>query len=747
MTLLIDKVRRIEGVTVYGDEKWTKFYMLADIPRFRRNDDGTLAFSYFKYRNPIDRADESKGGGFLVCDVEFVVDEAKQALVVARLQEEINQRARDMGIDPPPPVEIGSITYSDGTARLNIESMSDNFVESVFNPGKPSLYGRMITPFSVELTDLGATFFEQALQARGGFVQVSYDLKARVKLPPTKVTIWFNASEFYSFTETYRETSSSQGIFSKIGQWLFGGGGQDERKVSQSITEVMSQNNWGGIDIVWDGMPATKEAEEAKEKIREWAFATLTDAVKRMTAEPLEPLTAEERKVPKDVTEFRNRVRKFKFANFFQSYRESQVVDWQFIPQGMLQPITAHKDKDGNPLRWEDYATVIDLDDPFFKTLEVAVRVNADFADLPLDSVEVHLDYNQGGTRRISEFSFTDPDKLEKFKSFIENGAWEYTYYTQVNYKGESRQLQTPPKKTDEKFLTINVGDTGILAVDVLVGDINFKQVSQAHVTLRYDAPDGAIERQFILDPKSAEHKLREVIMAPVDKPYRYTVRYTMEDGKELELSEATSSSPQLYIRDPFGGNRRVGLRAAGDLEKDVQTIFADVKYVDEKHEYSRVNTVALGKANPFFDWDVPVIDEAAGYVLVSGTIQYKNGEIEPIPEFKTTDQTILIGKKVEDVLEVKVMPNRMGFAAQTDVVVVSLAYEDKANRIAEQTDLVFDATTPKTGLTWSVPLKNKALRTYTWKAVFYLKDGKEIPTALKTETASFTLLPALPTA
>jgi len=56
--LQIDLVQLIEGVTVYGDdERFNLFYPIPQSPRYRRYDDGRLAFSFMKYRFPVDRPD------------------------------------------------------------------------------------------------------------------------------------------------------------------------------------------------------------------------------------------------------------------------------------------------------------------------------------------------------------------------------------------------------------------------------------------------------------------------------------------------------------------------------------------------------------------------------------------------------------------------------------------------------------------------------------------------------------------
>ncbi|MCY7279037.1 MAG: hypothetical protein LH702_36200 [Phormidesmis sp. CAN_BIN44] len=724
--LLIDNVQVIEGVTIYGDDSdSTKFYLVPEIPRFRINESGLPSFSFFKYRMPIERVDQSKGGGFLVCDVEFSVPDEKKQTIVAKLQEEINKGFVGSS-QKPPEVKIGTITYTKGTAKLNVENISAKFVETVFNPGKPSLYGRNITPFTLELTDLGATFFEQALQNKGGFVQVAYDLTCVVKLPPIKVDVWFNSSKFASFTQSMVKKEVSEGAFRSVCRWFFGGTKKSKTIVEQDISEVATQYDWGGVKIEFNDF---KASDDVKQKIRDWAWASLAEAVKNAGSEEnkIKPLTEEQKKIPDNVTDFHQHISTYKFVSYNMSYRESQAVEWNMAPQGTLEPIVNLKDKEGNSLKWADFSTTVDLDDPFFKTLEVATRVNADFKDLPLDSVELHLDYNEGTVHQIQEYSFTSPDKLEKFKSFIENGKWDYKYWYQVNYKGESRFYKSPEATTDEKFLTINVGETGILAIDVLPGDLNWTQVSQVQVKIKYDASEGGvgqIEREYLMDKANPIHTLREVVFAPVKEPYEYIVKYFMADGKEYQVTKASSRSPQLYINDPFNAMKTVSLRAAGDLDKDIQTIFVDVKYVDETNKYTKSTTVALSKTQPFFDWVFPAIDEKAGSLTYKGTIQLKNGQIEEIPEATTEDITIMVGRKIQDTLDVKVLPVGIDFN-KVALVVVSLSYEDQANDIVERYDMTFDSTA-KTPQTWSVALKNKHLNKYTWNAIFYMNDGTE---------------------
>ena len=161
-----------------------------------------------------------------------------------------------------------------------------------------------------------------------------------------------------------------------------------------------------------------------------------------------------------------------------------------------------------------------------------------------------------------------------------------------------------------------------------------------------------------------------------------------------------------------------------GDLDGDIDTIFGDFKYSDEPNVYTKTTSIALNKANPFFDWSFPAIDPASGKVFYSGNIRFKNGQVEEIPESDTTRDTILIGKKVEDTLEVEVLADLLDFSV-VRLAKVSLKYEDKDNVISKQGDNVFKQG-GNTSFKWSVELKDKKKREYNWRVEYFLAAGKK---------------------
>src|SRR5690606_34863673 len=422
-----------------------------------------------------------------------------------------------------------------------------------------------------------------------------------------------------------------------------------------------------------------------------------------------------------DIEDIKRTVSKTQLADVRISYKESQVIEWNIVPQGLLPNITTMIGPDGKPFKWSDYALDVDLKDPFFQTLEVSVRVNADFEDLPIFNVEAKLVY-PGARPVIEEFVFTKPDEVGKFRTFVENDQWKYKYVYQVNYKGDSRVFTSPEAETDDTELTINVDDLGVLMVDVAPGDINFAQVKQAQVVVRYeDEGIPPVERQFIMTPEQNTFSIREVIFKQRTRPIQYSVKYFMMDGREYEVKDHRQDASQIYINDPFSAMKTVGLRAVGDLDTRISSIMVDLAYRDADNAYTQTTTMALSKSNPFFDWTFPVIDENAGEVTYSGTIQYMDGTSRDIPEQKATRSTVQLGDVVADRLEVMVVPDLVDFAA-VRLVRVSLRYLDDANGIDEREDLIFKPN--ETAKDWIVDLRDKARRDFTWSASFFMADG-----------------------
>ena len=717
--LLWDQAETIDGLTTYHDDTdWTMYYVLPNQPRFRLDDNGFPVFRFLKYRFPIDRADGKKGGGFLICDIEFAVPEDKMEAIKGQLQERINEQWKQSDRQPPAPqVKIGQLSFLRGAANVAFLDTEGALVEKIRNPGAPSLYGRMITPISIEMSPEGATLAEQALQDRGGVLQVSYDLWTPVKLPPVTATVWFNAEKFMEF---HQEVDVEERWYS-----------QDDYR--ETIRETFSQSESGGVNID----PGTVTDQKVLSAVRDWAWNALEDGVARMVLGDIPAMdkdAALKLYKEEDIENITRDVLIRKVASFRRAYTEGMVMEWNPAPRGTLPNITSMTGPDGKPFEWADFAKTVDLNDAFFKQLNVTTRANADFEALPLDSVEVKIEYKQGPEHSVQEYSLRSADDVGKFATFIANNSYKYEYSYQVNYENSSQRYESPPTESDEPVLTVNVGDTGILIVDVAPGDLNFTQAKEAQVTLQYEDQSNdvdLIEQVFKLDADHQNHQWVRVIFKPRTQPYRYQVKYFMEDGREFQTGWKTGRSSKLFINDPFSATRTVAIRGFGDFEDRIDTIFVDLRYQDDENSYTQSKSVALTKGSTFDDWTFPVVDEAAGRILYAGTIRMKDGTIEDIPEAIAERDTIMLGDVVLH-QEIQVMPDLIDFSA-VRLVKVTLHYKDE-HGIDETSDLVFktDAGT----LTWTFPYKDKTKMAYEWTASYFMADGsvRKIPPTTTTE-------------
>lgn len=680
-----DKVETINGLSVYADDTdWTTWYALPQTPRFRI-DNHKPVFRFIKYKFPIDHASGKKGGGFLVCDVEFGLSEEEETALREVLQDRIN--ALWQGADAPPPAKVGQLSFTRGAASVQILDQGGALVQKVTNPASPSLYGKMVLPITVELSPEGATLLEQALQGDGGIVQVVYDIWTPVKLPPVTAHIWFDLQKTMDF---HQNINVEERIC-------------EEDDFNESITQIITQSNTGKIDID----PGTVTEQKVLEGVTSWATKTMADAATRMVLgdapmqnpEQIRKLYTEQDFENIDVHFFDHRS-----AHFDQTYTVGQVMEWNPAPRGTLPNITSMTGPNGEPYAWKDYSAVVDLNDPFFRTMTVKMRVNADFDHLPLHSIELKVEYDPAGQNIVIEPVFIDSDSIETMQAFVANNDRFYKYTYQVNYKGENRPFVSEEKTSNDPSLVINVGDLGILHVDIAPGDINdFEQVTAAEIHLWYGNGAERVETSVTLDKEQPTHAWTKVIFAERRQPVHYQVKYFMSDGREYNGPELTTGASELRINDPFASTRTINIRGFGDFAGRIDTIFVDLKYVDTVNNYTQTKSVALNAGSTFDEWSFPAILPEGGTLTYTANIRYKDTTIEVVPETPIEGDTVMVGD-VQLVQKIEVTAEFVDFTI-SKLVKVSLQTLEEG--VDASTDMVFR---PNAALsqTWDCPYKDK---------------------------------------
>jgi len=214
-----------------------------------------------------------------------------------------------------------------------------------------------------------------------------------------------------------------------------------------------------------------------------------------------------------------------------------------------------------------------------------------------------------------------------------------------------------------------------------------------------------------------------------------YKVKYFMADGREFEGGERTTASTELRINDPFGSTRTVQVRGFGDFATRIDAIFVDLSYVDSVNDFSQTKSITLTGQSTFEDWQFPAILADGGMLTYSANIRYKDGTVETVPSSPVEGSTVMIG----DVLlqqPITVMSDLVDWTAAR-LVKVSLRHTEPGADDTE--DLVFKPAGPTT-LAWQMPYKDKAKKTYSYAATYFLADGTSV-TVTKDDVGDETLV------
>jgi hypothetical protein len=742
----------VPGVQVYADSgEFDLFYLLASGPRIRIDEtNGKPVFTFLKYREPIERAGGTKGGGFIIFDSEFVVPSDMVTKAKELLTEQLH--ARFPNINPPPQARIGNLNFTRGTASVQFLNASGGLVQKIENPAAPSLYGNMICPITIELSPEGATLAEQALQGQGGVLQVKYDIFLPVRLPPVTAHAYFHAEKIMSF---YQREDIDLG-------WHFFWWGRDSER-TEKVIEFFHQSESGGVVID----PGMVTDDKVISTVRDWAYRQLDDAFKRMIVGDINPVSEEARKVPDGVQHLTRDFLTTRISDFSRSYSEGYNMDWDPGPSGSLQNITSITGKDGKPFKWTDFARIVDTDDPFFKTINLNIMANADFTNLPLFSIDVHCEYpapdkrnpdgspkKAGGAHIAQDFRLQKSDDVGKFASFTDDNDLRYSYSYKVNFKNDSQPFEMKGRVSDSTVLTVDVDSAGCLAIDLEVGNVNFEQMfSAVIVDIRYeDKANGVprVEQQFTFDKDHRSAHFGAVIHAPRTEACFYDVTYQFRDGsKQYTVKDQKSFARQIYFNSPFTDQKTVHVRPIGDLTHDISNIFVDLQYEDKDNAYVVSQSIALNKANPFADCAFPVLDRTKGKVTYSGTIQFADGTAQDIsPSGELTKDTLMVGRQPDDseFLTITVLPDMLDFA-KLKLAKVSLHYSDGA-----MTDLVKDVILKANAAPpppWSIRLADKTKRQYDWHAQYFMADGsvRQQGVPKPVTTTELTLIPEIPSA
>lgn len=599
-------------------------------------------------------------------------------------------------------VELAAVPFTSGQAALTIANGPESFFEKKVSPAMPSMMGDNETVFAISLTAKGAAFFKEALWGGegGSIAGVTYTFTADSLLPPVTVTVTYNSSKTKAYARTIRREPCTR------------------RPTSEELRETYLTNKLAEVNVDFlakEGL-SDEQADKLEKELREWGVQQLEGIVSNQIGGTDIGTDLGQRfaQNPDNVSELVK-----------DTYDEKRVlkllrpVEFTIRPQDQLSSIKVLVGEENK----DEYFPEVDLNAEFFKKLVARVQVNAQFEKLGIFGINVKLRH---GSDTPSPFVFNEQNRGEIQEAvWYKDGLDEFEYSYVVNYENESKTFESNPETREgSDIVTINVGNAGILQVNIKQGDIDWDLVERAQVIFRY--PDAGIEDQRILTPDimTAEPFIKPIFKTR-NQPILYRTKFFMKDGQELfyapgndkdgsPVEWAKSSNSTIYIDDPFAGTQNYTLLGMG-LDRKTEAIIATLTYTLPEIGYSATKTVTFSDSHRSESWAVPLAAGGVGHMSYTGFIQFTNGSTREIANPKVEGSIVRVGVEKEGVLEVTINAEEVDFENRLKSAKVSLWYVDSENSVSEKTNFTFKDEDEED---WSVDLKDSQHKEYKYQVL-----------------------------
>ncbi len=762
-----------ETVTVFQDDaQFWKFYLIPGFPTVRidKHDNPVFALYKFKFddQSREENADMPRGGGYMVFDSELKVTDKQQQEIVDelqghvraewnRLKSEANPAVRKLKMKAtfndsigghwaqaghrgtpratatpstgpeleiptpdyePPPVDepqvlIGEPLWKSGKVTMNAPQ-SAGLVSNKIGERPASLLGNNVAAFSLDLTSDGATFMEKSLVGSDGRgatdltpIQVVYELTMLAKLPPATMYVKFNtASLYHTVQELFHEHTNCT----------------DNYFTSESMMTTALNAGLVVIKIDAGGITDEDTVQMLMQQATQTVQTMLVDRFATKDRDPPKEWATE------DITESSDEIYRLKreteveMVDFEQKMEIATTTEYKIAPQGTLQAFFKGKDD------MSAFVRVLDLNDPFFKTLGLKARAFAKWDEDDVAFVEMEVKYQQGSELKTQTFTFTPQtkDPMEWDPSLID-GKRNYEYRWRVGFEGRAAGEWSKWEKSTTRNLNVAVETPGKLQVEVSGVGLDYENVLDAVlVHMRYADParDVAMASQSVLLAKDrASGTWNRQLFAPWDKPLEYKVEYLLKSGTSITKDWTKTAGPQqnLLITRPNIDVLDLSLIPAGRWTDVIQSVLS-LRYVDG--DYARDKQFNFTKPEDFKTWAVLLLNPSKRKFEYKILSTFKNGDTQETPWLtREGDQALPVLVEGPPRLDVKVTGAVLDYAS-TPLAKVDLEYSDpQGTRDVQSISL----QKPDDVTVWSVPIRKDGPRTYRHKVTYFPMQGDPV--------------------
>ena len=763
MIYLAPPTFNFDGLIVMRDDtEPLQYYYYPSNPQLALNPDGSPTFLFVRFKSdaPVPPGVEA-GGGFLNFDVDLrvgddVLDDAKRQI---RSQMNLDDNPRLVPLQyrngatrlifldaAAPPATPGTATSPAPPATTVTSTPSApaagniTFVESASYAATPSLYGDNRAAFSVALTAQGATLVKACLDAPTFLAGVVYDLTFVGLRPAFHVSLVVDWKQAYSYMENQFHVAARVPFVAL-------------QSDIDAATEKLTEQRVIQINVVsYAAGVADADITKEKDAATDWVKKMVTDAFFKPSIPPrgLSGDAAGNKAVQtvKDATSPVSMGYSLKmltsddFKSMNVDMTEQDAQEVRIVPQGHLAGLM--NVLKSQPL--ENYYREVDLNDPFFQRVRVAVSVANVFAADHIDSVIVTLSYAGANAQPIS-LTFT-ATKL------ADNASWEldpavgmtYSYTVVVAFKqdgfaGDASQAVSPTITSTTPAIVIDPGDFYTMVnLDVQAPALPWDRYAEVQVALTAASDrDGSAAQSLTLTKEQPKATWSFRPADRTDRAFRVRKTYVPVKSPPVVVDWLTVTTPGIIVSDLDTDVLKVLVTTNVDFAK-IPRILVTMAYNDAANNISQNDVLQLSSTAPLVQWAVPIVDRTQRGYTYAVTLQYADHTVKIFPPVPTSDLVLNIIDTFSRTMTVTVAAAGVDFdTAGLDRIALTLSYNDGTAPPA--TANIVLATLSDTG-TFAYQVHDPARMAYTYSGTYFMKDGFNQPIASQTSEATSLSIP-----
>ena len=382
----------------------------------------------------------------------------------------------------------------------------------------------------------------------------------------------------------------------------------------------------------------------------------------------------------------------------------------------------------------------IDLDDPFFRQIDVTVSTTGDFERYDIQSAVVDLQH--GGTVDApivdGAISFTPANQTGgHFTAFPDAGDYGVRHRLTFDFgdspdiagQPDTKHLETEWTSDPDRTLVVHPSDdVSVHSVFVEPGVIDWDVVDRVETTLTYNDPANSFTtaRTYIVAATSTREEWKVRLTDPTLTGYTVQHRWHLKDGKHVIDGKPTPCDlDHLYVPDPFVD--RLVVTVSGLVDKaSVARVDVELTYDDPDHDLSahKILTV-LGPDFAPAALEIPLMDSDQREYTYQATLVKVNGTPEQ-QKAVTTDSSSLFITEGGHYLDVNVMLLEPLAAAGLDGLQVDLRSDPPDDQEQQTQSIVFGPADP-TRATVRLLLRSDRATDYEFQTTAYLTNGAPV--------------------